>query len=109
MNVSAIDTNKEFALDQHGEEVNPFITPVGRQWLVGILRAQPVKVTFTKRDGSERTMTCTLQEGVAVPHEKTTDRVKEVKEEILPVWDMEANAWRSFRLDTIKHISFTIG
>ena len=106
MSTSVIDTSKEFALNSRAEELNPFVTEAGRLWLISILRLQPVDVTFTKRDGSERTMKCTLQEQVVVPHEKRTDRVKEVNPNTLPVWDMEANAWRSFRLDTIKHISF---
>lgn len=105
--MNTIDTTQEFSLNNHAEEMNPFITEDGRKWLLGLLRERPVEVTFTKRDGTERTMKCTLQEDVVVPHEKTTDRVKEVKQDIIPVWDMESNAWRSFRLDTIKHISFT--
>lgn len=69
------------------------------------LRAGPVLVTFTKADGTERTMRCTLQEGVVVPHEKKTERVKEVNENIVPVWDLEKSAWRSFKFDSIKLIS----
>jgi hypothetical protein len=46
-------------------------------------------------------MLCTLREDIVVPHEKTTDRVKELNEEVLPVWDCEKNAWRSFRVDSI--------
>lgn len=69
------------------------------------LRAGPVVVTFIKADGSERTMRCTLQEGVAVPHEKKTERVKEVNENIVPVWDLEKSAWRSFKFDAIKHVA----
>lgn len=69
------------------------------------LRAGPVLVTFTKADGSERTMRCTLQEGVVVPHEKKTDRVKETNDNIVPVWDLEKSAWRSFKFDSIKLVS----
>lgn len=69
------------------------------------LHAGPVLVTFTKADGTERTMRCTLQEGVVVPHEKKTERVKEVNENIVPVWDIEKSAWRSFKFDSIKNVS----
>jgi hypothetical protein len=89
-------------------ESNPFVSSTGREWLMGLLRDGAVNVTFTKRDGSTRVMKCTLQEGVAIPHEKTTDRVKQTNEDIVPVWDIEANAWRSFRLDSITEITFTI-
>jgi hypothetical protein len=83
-------------------------TPEGRDWLKSHLRMGPVNVTFTKKDGTERLMKCTLQEGVVVPHEKTTERVKEENNEILAVWDLDKNAWRSFRLDSIKTIEFSI-
>lgn len=69
------------------------------------LRAGPVLVTFTKADGTERTMRCTLQEGVVVPHEKKTERVKEAHENVVPVWDLEKSAWRSFKFDSIKHVT----
>lgn len=83
-------------------------TPEGRDWLKSHLRMGPVKVTFTKKDGSERVMNCSLQENVVVPHEKTTDRVKEDNPETLAVWDIDKKAWRSFRLDSIKQVEFTI-
>jgi hypothetical protein len=69
------------------------------------LRAGPVVVTFTKTDGTERTMRCTLQEGVVVPHEKKTDRVKKVNENVVPVWDIEESAWRSFKFESIKTVA----
>lgn len=83
-------------------------TPEGRDWIKSHLKMGPVKVTFTKKDGTERVMNCSLQEGVVVPHEKTTERVKEENPEVLSVWDLDKSAWRSFRLDSIKNIEFTI-
>jgi hypothetical protein len=52
---------------------------------------------------------CTLKEGVVVPHEKKTERVKEVNDEVLAVWDCEKNAWRSFRFDSIIEYSVYMG
>jgi len=46
-------------------------------------------------------MLCTLKSDIVVPHEKKTDRVKVVSEDVLAVWDCEKNAWRSFRYDSI--------
>lgn len=83
-------------------------TPEGRDWLKSHLKMGPVKVTFTKKDGSERVMNCSLQENVVVPHEKTTDRVKEENPEVIAVWDLDKSAWRSFRLDSIKTVEFSI-
>lgn len=82
----------------------PFATEEGRNWIKAHLMMGPMLVTFTKKDGTERTMKCSLEEGVVVPHEKTTERVKEENTETLAVWDMEKNAWRSFRLDSIKSV-----
>jgi len=73
--------------------------------LKAALHAGPVVVTFTKVDGTERTMRCTLQEGVVVPHEKKTERVKEAKENLVAVWDLEKSAWRSFKFDAIKTVA----
>lgn len=94
---------KDFDMD-FTENKHPLDQSQGRDWLVGILRNNEVDVTFTKADGTERVMKCTLKEGVAIPHEKTTERVKEANENILPVWDIEKNAWRSFRIDSITNV-----
>jgi len=83
-----------------------FNTPEGREWIRSALHGGPLEVVFTKKDGTERTMYCTLQEGVVVPHEKTTDRVKEPNLDVLAVWDLEKQAWRSFKLSTILRASF---
>lgn len=83
-----------------------FNTPEGRKWLTSALRDGPLEVVFTKSDGTERTMYCTLQEGVVVPHEKKTERVKQGHDDVLPVWDLEKKAWRSFKLDAIVRVTF---
>jgi WYL_2, Sm-like SH3 beta-barrel fold len=85
-----------------------FSTPEGRAWMVSLLRKGPVEIVFTKKDGTERTMKCTLQEGVVVPHEKTTERVKESNPNIVAVWDLEKSAWRSFKLDSILSYTFAV-
>ena len=53
-----------------------------RDWLKSHLLLGEVTVTFVKRDGSTRDMKCTLKESNVVIHDKKTDRVKEVNEEI---------------------------
>lgn len=80
-----------------------------RKWVVDMLHTGPMKVTFLKTDGTEREMHCTLEESVAVPHVKTTDRVKEKNEEVCPVWDIDKNAWRSFRYDSVIKVEIDIG
>ena len=58
---------------------------------------------FTKADGSERTMRCTLQESYlpAVSEHKETDKVRGTNLNVLSVWDVDAQGWRSFKIDSI--------
>lgn len=83
-------------------------TAENKAGIQALLRQGAATIVFTKKDGSERVMKCTLQEGIVVPHEKTTDRVKEPKDDILPVWDLEANAWRSITIPNIKTVEFIV-
>lgn len=59
-------------------------------------------ITFTKTDGSQRVLKCTLQESV-LPIVDTTKTVaaKKQSDEALAVWDIENAGWRSFRFDSI--------
>ncbi len=91
------------------KNLNYTSTNISKDELAAFLRERPATVTFTKKDGTTRAMNCTLQEGVAIPHEKKTDRVKEPKDNILPVWDLDANAWRSVNIETIQYVVCTDG
>ena len=91
-----------------------------KRWLRSHLKVGPVTVTFTKKDGTERVMKCTTSTEL-VPqevHETNTDnpidfpapkREKKVNEDVMPVYDLEAGHWKSFRWDSVKNVSFTIG
>lgn len=79
-----------------------------RQWLKDLLHQQTITVTFNKKDGTTRLMKCTLKEGIAIPHEKTTDRVKEVNQDVCPVWDIDKNAWRSFTYQSITRVQYDV-
>lgn len=62
-------------------------------------------VVFTKKDGTLRTMKCTLDEscGCEKPKETTEPKVvKAVNNDVVNVWDTAANGWRCFRLDSVK-------
>lgn len=69
------------------------------------LRANVAEVRFTKSDGTERVMKCTLREDLVIPYEKKTDRVKDKNLDVVPVFDVEKNEWRSFRVDSVKSVS----
>lgn len=81
-----------------------------RDWLIGVLTMHsPVTIVFQKKDGTDRTMQCTLKEGIVKPYEaKSTTIRKEKSDKIISVWDIEKEDWRSFGLDTIKQINFSL-
>lgn len=78
-----------------------------KDWLLGHLSYGEVTVNFTKKDGEVREMRCTLNEGMVPPYEKKTER--KVNEEICFVFDLDKNAWRSFRFDTVTQVRFDLG
>lgn len=91
--------------------MNPAVNPSDlRKFLSSLLKEeQAVKVTFTKSDGTEREMRCTLREDLIQSTEKKTERSKKENTDVMSVWDLEKSAWRSFRLDSVKSIGFEIG
>ena len=74
---------------------------VNREILIKNLQKKSMRITFTKVNGDERIMDCTLQEYMVPP--TNPDNRKE-NEEVLPVWDINKGEWRSFRLDSVTNI-----
>jgi hypothetical protein len=66
-------------------------------------------VTFTKKDGSIREMTCTLMSD-HLPERIIDENVRHVprqeNEDVLAVWDVDNKSWRSFRLDSVTEIKY---
>jgi hypothetical protein len=88
-----------------------------RNWIVSHLRAGSVTVTFNKKDGAERVMTCTLDPSVLPPapiHESNTDssvnfpKVKKENPNIVSVYDLNALAWRSFIVKNVTNVTLKI-
>lgn len=76
-----------------------------REELLEDLHEGIVKVTFTKKDGTERVMNCTLVPSYLPTAYQTDVREetdKKVNENVLAVWDIDVSGWRSFRLDSVK-------
>ena len=69
--------------------------------LTELLRSGIVEVTFTKVDGTERVMRCTLQPQY-LPESIEKEGVKVRNPDVQSVWDIDINAWRSFRFDSVK-------
>jgi hypothetical protein len=66
---------------------------------------QGVHVTFTKKDGSERKMLCTLIEG-NIPADKRpkTETTTQTVGSAVRVFDKEVSEWRSFRWDSVTKL-----
>ena len=80
---------------------------ISRDDLKEELKKHQLAVTFTKKDGTARTILCTLRDSVlqSLPvQEKKTDRVKQDNPDVLAVYDLENQAWRSFRMDSITSV-----
>jgi hypothetical protein len=55
-------------------------------------------------------MKATLKEDIISEHwiPKEKDSQKKYSEDSLPVFDVEAKGWRSFRFDSIKEVNFSL-
>lgn len=67
-----------------------------------------VTVVFEKKDGTERTMRATLSD-LYVPQvlseydgQVAKPAARQLNDDVQPVWDIDANGWRSFRYDSVK-------
>jgi CRISPR/Cas system CSM-associated protein Csm5 (group 7 of RAMP superfamily) len=98
----------DIMVNQSGKKLI-FSSDKEKNWLKALLREFTVEILFTKKDGTDRKMVCTLQES-AIPSENLPKGTSTVKNnESLAVYDMENSGWRSFRWDSIKEVKFTIG
>lgn len=94
---------------QEADDVNKAII---RDWIKSLLQKGAITVTFTKADGTDREMLCTLDltklPPVAAPVDGIVKEAKERKkpdEHSLRVFDLEKNEWRSFRFDRLKKVT----
>ena len=87
-------------------------TRLFKKWLKSHLRMGSVTVIFTKKDGTERVMKCTTDPTIIMFKDPSSVEAKEItrkiNEGIMPVYDLEANAWKSFRWDSIKQVRFEL-
>tara|TARA_R110000868_G_scaffold84531_1_gene238256 strand:+ start:336 stop:650 length:315 start_codon:yes stop_codon:yes gene_type:complete len=85
-----------------------------RDAMKGILKEGVAEVTFTKKDGDQRIMTCTLDntllpvvevvEGV----EPKTPRVLKNPNNTLSVYDINAKGWRSFVVENVTAVTYEV-
>ena len=67
------------------------------------------EITFNKVDGSVRKMHCTLMAD-HIPQVISEEQVAHVprphNDEVMAVWDLDKQNWRSFRLDSITNVNY---
>ena len=77
-------------------------------WLKMVLLQQSATITFTKVDGTERVMKCTLEATELPPvviKEDAKPRKETTSTKALRVFDLEKKEWRSFTVKNLKQIS----
>ena len=76
--------------------------------LQNLLSQNVLIVDFTKLNGDKRVMTCTLREDMKPRASKddtmSQKKVRELNEEVVSVWDVNAKGWRSFRYARINSV-----
>ena len=101
-----------------------------RDWMRGVLEVTEITVTFVKADGTLRDMRCTLNRDFIPTQPPRAEKpakeapvdglrqhgfLGEAKEVTKPeenhtqkVFDLDADAWRSFRYDRLKKVTATM-
>jgi len=87
-----------------------------KKWTLGLLHDENlnsgVRITFTKKDGSERKMDCTLIEA-KIPADKRPKGTSESEDSsttgsAVRVFDTEIGEWRSFRWDSVIKVEYEL-
>jgi hypothetical protein len=107
------------------QEANDTDKTIMRDWVKSLLNKQEITVRFVKADGTERDMKCTLNWDLipekppmaVISHSasiigrvdglvtETKKPRKEPDPAVIKVYDLEASAWRSFRMDRLKKVT----
>jgi len=77
---------------------------MNKEEIVEQLKNNVCEVTFTKVNGEQRTMPCTLREDMLPVVENVTESKKKPNDNVVSVWVTDANGWRSFRVDSVTDI-----
>lgn len=73
-----------------------------KQELKEVFSKNIVNLTFKKIDGTERTMKCTLDpKFIPIRGNTTPTKKKTENKNVLPVWNIDEQAFRSFRVDSL--------
>ncbi len=95
------------------QEANDDNKAIIRDWIKSLLQNGSITVTFTKADGTDREMLCTLNPEHLPPMPMPIDGIvkeskksrKEPDPHSIRVFDLEKGEWRSFRFDRLKKVT----
>ena len=69
-----------------------------------LLRNGKLEVSFIKKDGTGRVMMCSLEEKYLPAMMEDAETVTKDNPDVLSVWDIDNNGWRSFRINSIVSV-----
>ena len=99
-------TTNEFSVSETVASLKGIPT---RTDLQNLLTQNVLVVDFTKLNGDKRVMTCTLREDMKPRATKddamSQKKVREISEEVVSAWDVNAKGWRSFRYNRINNVN----
>lgn len=86
-----------------------------KTWVKGLLHeSEDLCVVFTKKDGTQREMYCTLSEN-RIPAEKqpksqtsNSETVGQGSDSAIRVFDTKLQEWRSFRWDSVTEVRYEL-
>lgn len=86
-----------------------------KDWTYGLLRdtsTKDLRIVFTKKDGTERTMRCTLVESQIpadkLPKTNNEEADSQTARSAVRVFDLDKAEWRSFRWDSVIKVEFDL-
>jgi hypothetical protein len=82
-----------------------------QKWLRSHLKMGPMTITFTKVNGDERVMKCTTDPTYIMfkdPAVLESKLDRKQSKDVISVYDLENNAWKSFRWDSVKQVRFEL-
>lgn len=86
------------------DEKIDFVAGFYKDSLLRQLSVDSLSIEFLKKDGTTRKMLCTLNENM-IPKEKAPKNTGRAKnEDVIAVYDLEKQEWRSFRFHSISRI-----
>jgi len=72
-----------------------------KQSVAELARENVIRVTFTKSDGTERIMVCSLMDQYLPPIMEDAEVTTKDNPNVLAVMDLQARSWRSFRINSV--------